>query len=175
MKKFLKVSSLIILLLIVSICSAQNNKKEKKGEKIAIVLDAVENVVKDYNMRNDLIKKFNFDSSLIRSNLVKFDSIKRLTVKIQKNNNEELLILKNEFKNDNNEEIFNIGIKYLESIKKIEIVLPILFDKIHKLIIGEDFNDENIEKVNIALKNYETAKAVYKNELRDYAIKNNLY
>ena len=175
MKKFLKVSSLIILLLIVSICNAQNNKKDQKGEKIAIVLDAVENVVKDYNMRNDLIKKFNFDSSLRGSNLVKFDSIKRLTIKIQKNNNEELLILKNEFKNDNNEEIFNIGIKYLESIKKIEVVLPILFDKIHKLIIGEDFNDENIEKVNIALKNYETAKVIYKNELRDYAIKNNLY
>ncbi|EJL62835.1 hypothetical protein [Flavobacterium sp. CF136] len=175
MKKFLKVSSLIILLLIVSICNAQNNKKEQKGEKIAIVLDAVENVVKDYNMRNDLIKKFNFDSSLRGSNLVKFDSIKGLTIKIQKNNNEELLILKNEFKNDNNEEIFNIGIKYLESIKKIEVVLPILFDKIHKLIIGEDFSDENIEKVNIALKNYETAKVIYKNELRDYAIKNNLY
>jgi len=175
MKKFLKVSSLIILSLIVSICSAQNNKKDQKGEKIAIVLDAVENVVKDYNMRNDLIKKFNFDSSLRGSNLVKFDSIKRLTIKIQKNNNEELSILKNEFKNDNNEEIFNIGIKYLESIKKIEIVLPVLFDKIHKLIIGEDFSDENIEKVNIALKNYETAKVIYKNELRDYAIKNNLY
>lgn len=175
MKKFLKVSSLIILSLFASICSAQNNNKELKGEKIAIVLDAVENVVKDYNMRNDLIKKFNFDSSLKRSNLVKFDSIKRLTIKIQKNNNEELLILKNEFKNDNNEEIFNIGIKYLESIKKIEVVLPILFDKIHKLIMGEDFSDENIEKVNIALKNYETAKVIYKNELRDYAIKNNLY
>lgn len=175
MKKFLKISSLIILSLIVSICSAQNNNKEQKGEKIAIVLDAVENVVKDYNMRNGLIKKFNFDSSLRGSNLVKFDSIKRLTIKIQKNNNEELSILKNEFKNDNNEEIFNIGIKYLESIKKIEVVLPILFDKIHKLIMGEDFSDENIEKVNIALKNYETAKVIYKNELRDYAIKNNLY
>ncbi|MEP7094915.1 MAG: hypothetical protein ABI793_12730 [Flavobacterium sp.] len=175
MKRFLKVSSLIILSLIVSICSAQKNNKELKGEKIAIVLDAVENVVKDYNMRNELVKKFNFDSSLRKSNLIKFDSIKRLTIKIQKNNNEELSILKNEFKNDNTEEVFNIGIKYLESIKKIEVVLPILFDNIHKLIIGEEFSGENIEKVNSALKNYETAKVIYKNELREYAIKNNIY
>ncbi len=172
MKKILKTYSFIILLLITSICSAQNDK-ELKEEKIATVLDVVENVVKDFNKRNEFIKEFNFDSSQQKSNLIKFDSIKMLTIRIQKNNNEGLSILKKRLKNDN-EEIYNTGIKYLESIKKTEIVLLVLFDKMYKLIMGEDFSGEEIAKVNISLKNFETAKAIYKNEIKEYADKNNV-
>lgn len=173
MKKILKTYSFIILLLITSICSAQKNDKELKEEKIAIVVDVVENVVKDFNKRNEYIKNFNFDSSQQKLNLIKFDSIKILTIKIQKNNNEGLSILKKILKNDN-EEIYNTGIKYLETIKKTEIVLLVLFDKMYKLIMGEDFSGEEIEKVNISLKNFETAKAIYKNEIKEYADKNNV-
>jgi hypothetical protein len=96
-----------------------------------------------------------------------------LTIKIQKNNNEGLSILKKTLKNDN-EEIYNTGIKYLETIKNTEIVLLVLFDKMYKLIMGEDFSAEEIEKVNISLKNFETAKAIYKNEIKEYADKNNV-
>ena len=174
MNKILKTYCLIILLLITSICSAQKSDKELKEEKIALVLDVVDNVVKDFNKRNEFIKRFHFDSSQQKLNLIKFDSVKMLTIKIQKNNNEGLSILKNRFKNDNKEEIYNTGIKYLESIKKTEIVLLVLFDKMYKLIMGEEFGGEEIEKVNISLKNFETAKAIYKNEIKEYAGKNDV-
>ena len=154
--------------------SGKMYRQQLSQASLDAVIEQLVRVKNIFEERNSYITKVYGDlkagNAIRDTNIVRLEKIKSLSFKIQKQTDESLVVLSNKLEKNDTVKIFKIGLKYLQTIKEIEPILPVLYRKMEDDIMGRTTikNDTII----LAGQKINDAGVIYKN-LRDEYSKNN--